>query len=204
MAQIIVLGAGLNGLSTAMLLARDGHEVTVVERDPAGPVPAADAWDAWDRRGVNQFRLPHFMLPRWRALMARELPDVLDELKSVGGLRVNWFGLLPEGLRGPMRDDDERFETLTARRPVLETAVAAVAQATPGVAIRRGVTVTGFLTDDAALPVPRVVGVLTEGGGALRADLVVDCGGRRSALGAWLSATGAHPPVEEREDCGFV
>ena len=57
MAQIIVLGAGLNGLSTAMLLARDGHEVTVVERDPAGPVPAVEAWDTWDRRGVNQFVL---------------------------------------------------------------------------------------------------------------------------------------------------
>src|SRR6185436_1551425 len=31
-----------------------------------------------------------------------------------------------------------------------------------------------------------------------------DCGGRRSALGAWLAAAGARPPAEEREDCGFV
>ncbi len=37
MAKIVVLGAGLNGLCTALLLARDGHTVTVFERDPAPP-----------------------------------------------------------------------------------------------------------------------------------------------------------------------
>ena len=47
-------------------------------------------------------------------------------------------------------------------------------------------------------------GVLTAGGRAVRADLVVDCGGRRSALGSWLEAVGARRPAEEREDCGFV
>ena len=63
-AEILVLGAGLGGLSTAMLLARGGHQVTVLERDPAEPPPAAQAWEAWERRGINQFRLPHLMLPR--------------------------------------------------------------------------------------------------------------------------------------------
>jgi 2-polyprenyl-6-methoxyphenol hydroxylase-like FAD-dependent oxidoreductase len=33
---------------------------------------------------------------------------------------------------------------------------------------------------------------------------VVDCTGRRSALGPWLEAVGARCPIEEREDCGFV
>jgi hypothetical protein len=46
-----------------MLLAGDGHRVTVVERDPA-PVPdtAAAAFDGWARRGVNQFLYPHLAL----------------------------------------------------------------------------------------------------------------------------------------------
>jgi 2-polyprenyl-6-methoxyphenol hydroxylase-like FAD-dependent oxidoreductase len=98
-ANIIVLGAGLGGLTTATLLARDGHDVTVLERDPAEPPPAAQAWEIWERRGVNQFRLPHFMLPRWRIQMAQELPDVLEEIRAVGGLTVNTLAVLPESSR---------------------------------------------------------------------------------------------------------
>ena len=41
MAEIVVVGAGLIGLSTALLLARDGHRVTVLETDPAPPPAAA-------------------------------------------------------------------------------------------------------------------------------------------------------------------
>jgi 2-polyprenyl-6-methoxyphenol hydroxylase-like FAD-dependent oxidoreductase len=207
-ARVIILGAGLGGLSTAMVLARDGHEVTVLERDPVEPPPparAADAWDAWPRRGVNQFRLPHFMLPRWRALMAVELPEVLAELTAAGGLTVNTLALLPESLRGPMRPGDERFGTVTARRPVLEAVVAAVARRTPGVEIRRGVAATGFCAEPhPGHRPPRITGVLVEGGRAVHGDLVVDCCGRRSALGSWLEAVGARRPAEEREDCGFV
>src|SRR5689334_13272433 len=209
-AEILVLGAGLNGLSTAMLLARDGHQVTVLERDPAAPPGLAEAgpeqaWEAWERRGVSQFRLPHVMLPRWRELMERELPEVLREVLGAGGPRLNLLAMLPEARRGPLRAGDERFETVTARRPVLEAAMAAVAGRVPGVAVRRGVAVTGLLADP---PAPgratRIRGVLAAGGQALRADLVVDCCGRRSPLGSWLAAIGAPRPAEEREDCGFV
>ena len=41
MPALIVIGGGIAGLSTAMLLARDGHHVTVLERDPAPPPAAA-------------------------------------------------------------------------------------------------------------------------------------------------------------------
>lgn len=207
MTEILVLGAGLSGLSTAMLLARDGHQVTVLERDLAPPPEAGpeQAWEAWERRGVSQFRLPHVMLPRWRELMERELPEVLDEVLGAGGPRLNLLAMLPESRRGPLRAGDERFETVTARRPVLEAAVAAVAERVPGVAVRRGVAVTGLLADP---PAPgrtaRIRGVLAAGGQALRADLVVDCCGRRSPLGSWLAAIGAPRPAEEREDSGFV
>ncbi|WP_326725808.1 FAD-dependent oxidoreductase [Streptomyces sp. NBC_00243] len=205
MARILVLGAGLCGLSTALLLARDGHQVTVLERDPAEPPQAAQLWEAWQRPGVNQFLLPHLMLPRWRAEMDRELPEVLHELEAVGGLRINLLAMLPPHQRGPWRDGDDAFETVTARRPVLEAALTTVAAGTAGVTIRRGVAVTGLLTDTySRAPVPRVTGVLADGDHTLQADLVVDCGGRRSALASWLQAVGGRRPAEDRADCGFV
>jgi 2-polyprenyl-6-methoxyphenol hydroxylase-like FAD-dependent oxidoreductase len=205
MADILLIGSGLGGLSAATLLARDGHQVTVLERDPAPPPAverAADAWDGWLRPGVNQFRLPHLMLPRWWAQMQAEAPELWPLLRAAGARRFNTVTSLPEKARGPVLDGDDRFEALAARRPVLETAMAAVAEAA-GATIRRGVTVTG-LTTDRHPRVPRVTGVLTDRGWAVPADLVVDCGGRRSPLRSWLTAVGARPPAEEREDSGFV
>jgi 2-polyprenyl-6-methoxyphenol hydroxylase-like FAD-dependent oxidoreductase len=205
MTDILILGSGLGGLSAATLLARDGHRVTVLERDPAPPPPvdrADAAWESWDRRGVNQFRLPHFMLPRWWTQMGDEIPELGPVLRSAGALRLNTVAALPESMRGALRVGDDRFDTVTARRPALETAMSTVAEAA-GADIRRGVAVTG-LTTDGRSPAPRITGVLTDRGPALRADIVVDCCGRRSALGSWLSAAGARPPIEEKEDSGFV
>jgi 2-polyprenyl-6-methoxyphenol hydroxylase-like FAD-dependent oxidoreductase len=120
---------------------------------------------------------------------------------AAGAARVNSLTSLPPELRGEIRDGDARFDTVTARRPVLEAAMATAATAA-GVPVRRGVRVTGVQTDGRA-PVPRVTGVTTTAG-TVEADLVVDCGGRRSALPAWLAAAGARPPAEERADSGFV
>jgi len=205
MARILILGAGLGGLATAMLLARDAHEVIVLERDPAGPPPPEDtdtAWNAWQRRGVNQFRLPHFMLPRWWQQVRQQLPELGYALQAAGAQHMNLIEALPVERRGPIRRADERFTTVTARRPVLEAVLSAAAEAA-GVTIRRGVAVTG-LTTDGRTRVPRVTGVLTADGTAIPADLVVDCGGRRSAMRSWLQATGARAPIEERSDSGFV
>ena len=76
MPALIVIGGGIAGLSTAMLLARDGHSVTVLERDPAPPPPPKEAWSAWERRGINQFRLPHMFMARFCELLESELPEV--------------------------------------------------------------------------------------------------------------------------------
>ncbi len=49
MSSIVVCGGSVVGLSTAMLLAADGHDVTVLEGDPAPPPDrVADAWERWD------------------------------------------------------------------------------------------------------------------------------------------------------------
>jgi glycine/D-amino acid oxidase-like deaminating enzyme len=45
MATVLVVGGGICGLGTALLLARDGHEVTLLERD-AAPIPESSQ-QAW-------------------------------------------------------------------------------------------------------------------------------------------------------------
>jgi hypothetical protein len=145
MAEILVLGAGVNGLCAALLLARDGHPVTVLERDPAAPPEPVDAWEAWERRGCAQFRLPHYLLPRFRHELAAVLPDVEQALVAAGAVTYDVVDALPPRATGGRRDGDDRYTALTARRPVLEAVVAARAAAEPGLVVRRGTTARSLL-----------------------------------------------------------
>jgi len=207
MARIVVVGAGVVALGAAMLLAGDGHQVTVLERDPDPPPgDPARAWDRWQRPGLNQFRQGHVFLPGFRSVLEAELPEVAKALQVAGALRLNLIrDVLPGKLTGGWRDGDERYDWLTGRRALVEAVLAAAAESTPGVEIRRGPVVVGLVTGSQARPgVPHVVGVRTRLGESIPADLVVDMSGRRSALPAWLRGIDARPPVEELEDSGFL
>ncbi|MCW3046839.1 MAG: dependent oxidoreductase [Solirubrobacterales bacterium] len=200
MARVVVLGAGVCGLGAALMLRRDGHDVAVLERDPA-PVPDSNegAWERWERAGVTQFRQAHFLQPLGRIVLDEELPDVRDALLAAGAARFDPLRLMPPWIadRRP-RPGDERFATITARRPVMEHAFARVAQ--EEVDVRRGIEVERLLTNG----VPRIAGVRTTRGEELPADLVVDAMGRRSRLPAWLADAGARGMHEESEDFGFL
>lgn len=205
MARIVIIGAGVVGLGTAMLLAGDGHQVTVLERDPISPPEPVEAWERWQRPGLNQFRLPHFFLAGFRSVVDAELPEVSGALRAAGALRLNVIGDAPREMTGGWRDGDDCYELLTGRRPVVEAVIATQAAATRGVEVRRGTAVTGMVSGASALPgVPHVTGVRTKAGESIPADLVVDMSGRRSALPGWLSEIGARDPAEELEDSGFV
>ena len=207
MARIVIIGAGVVALGGALMLARDGHEVIVLERDPAAPPDdPADAWERWERPGLNQFRLPHAFLGGFRAILQAELPEVAKDLEAAGALRLNFIrDVLPPQMTGGWRDGDERFGWLTGRRPFMEAVVAAAAEKAPGVEVRRGAAVSGLISGTAVRPgVPQVTGVRTRTGESIRADLVVDMSGRRSALPDWLAEIGARRPAEELEDTGFV
>jgi 2-polyprenyl-6-methoxyphenol hydroxylase-like FAD-dependent oxidoreductase len=205
MADVLVAGSGLIGMATAMLLAKDGHRVTVLERDPAEPAgDADDLFQGWQRRGVAQFQQAHFFQPRMRSELERELPEVLEHAVALGARRFN-FPLLTAYLNGiERREGDEELDSITARRPVMEAAFAFAAAGSDGVTIRRGVPISGLVVgDDVVHGVPNVVGVRTEDGEELRADLVIDATGRRSPLPRWLDDIGAKPPAERMEDIGF-
>ena len=206
MADVIIIGGGITGLCSGMLLARDGHRVRILDRDPAPP-PAGpdDRWSDWERRGVTQFRQLHGFLPRFRQLLDAELPEVVPALIADGALHGNRITALPDTLTGGWRIGDERFAHVTGRRPVVEGTIARLASQEPGLEIRRGVAVRGLLTGTPArADVPHVAGVITAGGDEMYADLVVDAGGRRSPAPGWLVELGGRPPVEHMDDDGFV
>lgn len=206
MARIVVLGAGLNGLAAAMLVARDGHAVTVLERDPAEPKgDAEELWQNWERPGVSHFRLGHIMLARWRSLMEQELPEVIDEVERLGGKRVSPIDVLPNAFTGGVRAEDTELRAMLARRPLIEGALAAVATRTQGVLVRRGTKAEALVAGSNVIRgVPHVSGVLTDGGEIVPADLVIDAMGRRTPIVRMLAAIGARSPDEQREDLGFV
>jgi Phytoene dehydrogenase and related proteins len=55
--DLAVVGGGMAGMLAALVLARDGHTVTVYERDDTDlPDTADEAFDHWDRRGPTHAR----------------------------------------------------------------------------------------------------------------------------------------------------
>lgn len=207
MASIVVCGGSIIGSATALLLANEGHEVTVLERDPAPPPDdPSEAWQGWDRKGVAQFHQPHNLFPRFRQIADADLPGLTDDLLAAGCVWVDPLAILPPFIQDKEpRAGDDRFRFVTGRRPVVESVVARAAERQPGVTVRRGVAVAGLLTGPPAVDgVPHVTGVRTGEGEELPADLVVDATGRRSRLADWLSDIGTRPPYSEAEDAGFV
>jgi 2-polyprenyl-6-methoxyphenol hydroxylase-like FAD-dependent oxidoreductase len=205
MPAILILGGGVIGLSTAMMLVRQGHSVTVFEHD-SEPPPASpeEAWQTWERRGVAQFRLPHYLHPPVSRLLDSHLPDVKEALLGAGCIKFDALAPMPASITDrTRREGDERFITITGRRPTVEYAVASVAEKL--VTVRRGVSVVGLLTGSSvAQGIPHVTGVRTMDGEEFSADLVIDTMGRRSNLPNWLTAIDARRPIEEAEDSGFI
>jgi 2-polyprenyl-6-methoxyphenol hydroxylase-like FAD-dependent oxidoreductase len=205
MSKIIVVGAGVCGLSAGLLLARDGHDVTLLERDPQ-PVPDSpqQGWEDWSREGVVQFRQPHYLQPAGHTVLEQELPDVVQELTAAGAMPFTPLSLLPPSIsdREPW-PGDERFRTLLARRPVLEQVLGLAAESQPRLQVSRGVDVTG-LTTRMYNGIAHVTGVRSDRGEQLDGDVVVDAMGRRSRMGRWLADVGAAPVHEEAEDSGFL
>ncbi|MGH3602053.1 MAG: FAD-dependent oxidoreductase [Pseudonocardiaceae bacterium] len=207
MGKIVVCGAGIVGLSVAIMLAQDGHQVTVVEADPDGaPAAPVEAWELWKRKGVAQFHQPHNLFARFRQVCDEEMPGLTGQLLAAGCVWVDYLDtLLPTLSDQSPRPGDDTLRFVTGRRPVVESVVAAAAAHQPGVSIRRGVRVAGLLAGRPAIPgTPHVAGVCTAAGEQLMADLVVDAMGRRTPVTGWLTQLGARRPHVESEDCGFV
>ncbi len=203
--DVVLCGGGVIGMAAAMMLARDGHEVTVLEREAAEvPDSAIAAWDRWDRVGVPQFRQPHNLFPRFRRILEDELPDVFQGLLDSGGCWVDFLGAMPPFITDrEARPDDDKFRFVTGRRPMVEYVHARAAENEPAVTIRRGVKVEGLELAPGDGRVPRVIGVRTDSG-VVSGEIVVDAMGRRSPVAEWIEAAGGRPPTVTSQDSGFT
>jgi 2-polyprenyl-6-methoxyphenol hydroxylase-like FAD-dependent oxidoreductase len=207
--RIVVIGGSVAGLSAALFLARDGHELVVLERDDvAFPATPVEAFERWDRRGAPQVRHSHAFLARLRNLLRDRAPDVLAALLAAGAEELRFADLLPPTLtdRTP-RPGDEDLVMLACRRVTFEWVLHKLALGEPRIEIRDGAEVRALRTHREPGAPPRVVGVelrtSRRAGESLDADWVIDASGRRSRLPAWLEEAGVQRPREEAEDCGI-
>jgi 2-polyprenyl-6-methoxyphenol hydroxylase-like FAD-dependent oxidoreductase len=152
--RVAVAGAGPAGLMVSGALARRGHDVTVVDRDP-GP-----GHDTWDRRGVMQFRHAHAFRPQVHEALGNLWPEALER-----------WALTAEPISVPT-PAGERIVGVLSRRSTFERALRAAVAETDGVDL-----VTGHV-DRFVVEEDRVCGLEVDGA-TVRADLVVDATGRR-------------------------
>jgi 2-polyprenyl-6-methoxyphenol hydroxylase-like FAD-dependent oxidoreductase len=207
--QVIVIGAGVAGLGSALALSRAGHRVTMIERD-ATPLPAdPDAAFEWDRRGAPQVRHSHALLARLRNLLRDRYPDVLAALLDAGATEIRFTSNLPPEItdREP-RSGDEDLVAIACRRTTFEWVLRRTVLAADGVTLLDGAVAESLRTahDDNGGPTT-VTGVHIVESGApprtLSADLVVAAVGRRSAVPRLLSQIGVDPSGRS-EDTGII
>jgi 2-polyprenyl-6-methoxyphenol hydroxylase-like FAD-dependent oxidoreductase len=205
--RVLVIGAGMAGLWTALALASTGRKVVVLERDPPAPDGGPDAaFESWQRRGVGHLRHSHAFLARLRLIIRDEHPELLKALMETGCRDLPFEGGLTDQHKAHFTEDprDRDLAILTSRRTTLEWVIRRYVERQPNVEVRSGVFVRELAVE--AGPVPNVTGVVIDtdkGRKTLKADIVVDAAGRTSQALEQLTAMGAHVP-EEVEPCGIV
>ncbi len=206
---VIVIGAGIGGLCTALMLAPSGRAITMVERDgPIGYGDPDDLFRDWRRTGVGHVRQSHAFLARLRSIMKAEHPELLQQLKALGVRELTFDNLLtaPQQARYQPLPQDEELTFITSRRTTLELAMRRYVETLGNVTIRSNFLVRRLITAKGADGVVNVSGIMGEHEGhdvTLTADVVVDTTGKSGFTFDQLVEEGANVR-EEKEDAGIL
>jgi flavin-dependent dehydrogenase len=178
--RTVVLGAGLAGSVAALVCARAGHDVVLVERDP-------DVTGG--RPGAAHAQQLHNLLGRSQRHLTELVPGFEEALVAAGGQRAavaSQTHVFELGTSMPERDLD--LQIWSARKPVID---AAVRQSLLATDVERGYQrrAEGLRVSDG-----RVVGVRVDDG-LIDADLIIDAMGSRSPAGRWFA--GEPVPAEQ-------
>jgi 2-polyprenyl-6-methoxyphenol hydroxylase-like FAD-dependent oxidoreductase len=201
--RIAIAGGSAAGLSAGLLLARSGHEVVVLDRDPLVPEPDVEsAAAAAFRPSAPQIVQPHALLARARNLLRERLPDVFDALLAAGAVEAPLRDQFPPTLvdRAP-KAGDEQLTMIMTRRSTFDWVLLRAAVAQPGLRLCGRTRVTGLSTTPGSPP--QVRGLSTSVGD-VPADAVVDATGRRSPVDAWLRTCGGAPSDQQAAECGLA
>ncbi len=176
--RTLIVGSGPTGLMLGAALARRGHQVTSVDRDP-GPTS-----DAWIRRGVMQFEHAHGFRPQVPMALQAEWPEALHSWRSLGAQPVE----------APNSAGSPQLVGMLSRRSTFERALRHAAEDRAGLVLRSG-HVDGFVVDRG-----QVIGARVDGS-VIEADLVVDASGRAGRVGR---SSDRSSESELDGDCGLA
>ena len=207
--KVVVVGAGITGLCTALALAKDGLPVTILERDAPPPTGGADqAFFEWNRRGAAQFRHPHAFLAVMSNLLQESFPGLMEDFFAAGARKVSFEDMLSPDMAKNYQPEpgDEKMWLLMCRRATMETVFRRYAENQDLVTIQSDTNVTDLLRhrEDGQIIVD---GVTVQKRGEepvdLHCEVLIDAAGRNSKLKAWLREEGGQI-VTEDDDAEIV
>lgn len=207
--KVIVIGAGIGGLCTALMLAPSGRDVIVLERD--GPVETSDPdelFKTWKRVGVGHLRQSHAFLARLRTIMKAEHPALLDQLMALGVRELPFENMLTDKQQARYKADpsDAELTIITSRRTTLEMAMRRYVETLENVTLRSGFLVRKLITrkgEDGVFDVTGIEGEENSAPVTLTADVIVDTGGKSGFTIEQLMEEGAGIR-EESESAGIL